>query len=212
MRKRGKAVAAALLILCVLAGLGMLAGGIADTVHLRRTTAHYQRTQGYLTDVQPYTTHREQPSYQLFYAYTVAGQSYTVATDYGVAAAQLPAPGSTHSILYDPQQPARSVVDGPNHTHLLVLVGLLFISVPGIFLLFLFLSTERGSHVRQTSIDRCIGVIFIVLALGIFYAQAGTLSPRAILASFNLWMLVPLLFIAVGVLCLARGLFKQPPQ
>ena len=77
---------------------------------------------------------------------------------------------------------------------------------------FLFLSTERGSHVRQTSIDRCIGVIFIVLALGIFYAQAGTLSPRAILASFNLWMLVPLLFIAVGVLCLARGLFKQPPQ
>ena len=202
-----KRIAVVLLALCVLAGLVMFGYGVADTVHLRRTTAHYQSTQGYLADVRPYASSRGQASYQLLYAYTVDGWAYTVATDYGVTAANLPQPGTPHAILYDPRQPAQALVEGPNHTHLLILVGLLFISVPGVFLL--FLSTERGRRVRQTSIDRCIGVLFIVLALGIFYAQAGTLAPQAIWASFQLWMLIPLLFIITGLLCLTRSLFGR---
>lgn len=198
MRKRNAVIAIILLSLCLLAGLGLLGSGVADAMRVRRITAQYQRTQGRYTAARPYSNDGDSPTYQLFYTYTVDGRTYTVATDYGVGASQLPRPGQVRSILYDPLQPAQAVLDGPNHSHILVLVGLLFVAVPGLFLFFLFLSTPGGRRVPPKAVDVLISLILIVIALGIFYAQAGTLAPQAILAAWNIWMLIPVLFLVVG--------------
>lgn len=213
MRKRSSVIAVVSLSVCLLAGLCLLACGVAGAVRTRRVTAQYQRTQGRYTAARPYSDGGDPPTYQLLYTYTVDGQSYTVATDYGVGAGELPRPGQVRSILYNPLQPAQAVLQGADHSHILVLVGLLFITVPGLFLFFVFLSTPGGSRVPSQAPDILISLVLIVLALGIFYAQAGTLAPRAVFACWNIWMLVPVLFLAVGAGRLIGCLFtlaKKP--
>lgn len=118
-------------ILCLLVGLVLLSLGIRDAV--TNSTRGYREVTGYLTDYtlqeaggyDPQRRTETADTYRLVYRYNVDGQAYTLVTSYSTSF--VPSRGSETEILYNPKNPAESVIGGPNQSeNQLIFIGLFF--------------------------------------------------------------------------------------
>lgn len=118
-------------ILCLLVGLVLLSLGIRDAV--TNSTRGYREVTGYLIDYtlqeaggyDPQRRTETADTYRLVYRYNVDGQAYTLVTSYSTSF--VPSRGSETAILYDPENPAESVIGGPNQSeNQLIFIGLFF--------------------------------------------------------------------------------------
>lgn len=107
-------VPTAFIIVSLLFGILILSFGITSTIKLRMISKNYKPTVGYLVDYSLYSkgsyniagTMQTSASYRLIYNYNVAGQKYTISTDYGTSS--IPELGSTREIKYNSNNPKRS--------------------------------------------------------------------------------------------------------
>lgn len=210
MDKKVKIPASIFLFIVILCGMLLLFFGIKNTIQLNQTSNHYHSTEGYFVDYTLYSEggydavrHKHtNDTYQLIYQYTVNGQDYTVATDYGSGV--IPEIGSTKQIKYDPNAPENAIIVGTNSDNAMVFIGFLFVVIP----LFMFLVMIRvsGKFIRIWA-----GMILLIVGYGALSIMAGSFSPVKIIEffffSFTLFLFIPILLIVVGVFILIVNLF-----
>lgn len=214
-------------ILCLLVGLVLLSLGIRNAV--ANSTRGYREVTGYLIDYTlqeagGYESQRRTETadtYRLVYRYNVDGQEYTLVTSYSTSF--VPSRGSETEILYNPENPAESVIGGLNRSeNHLIFIGLFFMfcSLP-FFLPFLPKRKQKkgGKQAARRAPSKWAAVDWVGIVIGLFligisygaltmitnsYSPAGI--ARYYVESFHFMLLVPLLMIAAGLLLLYRSL------
>ena len=205
--KAHRVLSAVLIFGCLAIGIVLLAVGIRGSVLQHRQTAGYQAADGAFADYTVYSSDRDGTTYQLIYLYTVEGETYSVATDYGTGS--IPEIGSTKTILYNPDNPEEAVLAGVNRHMLTLVLGGMFTLVPLVFILGWL---SAGGHLARFSVDLLglvIGLVFAVLGVGFYYLMAGSFSIAAAFSAAGFWVVIPLLMAAAGiwqvVRCLVQG-------
>lgn len=191
-----------MIAICFVCGIFLLLVGATETWDAQRETENYQETVGSLSDYTVYSSDEDGTTYRLIYTYTVDGRDYTVAADMGTEI--VPKIGSTRTIRFNPDHPAEAVIAGGGSHGFMLLMGILFTFVPLIFLFVILYSLGYLQKLFDNFMGVTLGVLFLVMGLGLIYIMTGTLSVMEIVRSFSALLIIPLLFVAVGVLQIVR--------
>ena len=190
----------------LIAGVSLLFFGIRDTWRLRTATRGYAVTQGYFMDYRIYSQDEDGTTYQLIYAYQVDGVEYTVHTDYG--AGQIPAENSQREVRYDPSNPSKAVLSGANGKNMMLFFGLFFTLGALAFILAALSIKGCFDRFRIDVMGAYIGFVLLAVGAGLLLFQSGTASSFwEGIRPMGLWVLIPILFLGIGVYLLMRSLF-----
>lgn len=195
----------------ILAGIVMLIFGIKDTVDAGRPSRGYLETEGRYAGCSVYSSDDDGTTYRLTYSYTVGGREYTVTTDYGTGI--LPEPGSTRTVRYDPDDPARAVIPGGSSGGVLIFMGIFFIAVPAVILTAMFASAGFAERFLTNLIEFGIGIVLMAAGAGIVYLMTGSLSPVRLYSSFSsstaVLLTIPLLLFAAGAFVFVKTVYSR---
>ncbi len=176
-------------------GLIMLFIGFKNTYKLNRITKNYLSTDGYFTN---YKNIDDDSTYKLIYTYIVDDIEYTISTDYGTN--YIPKYNSIRKVKYDQNNPNEAVLVGTNKNIVLILVGYIFTLGSFIFILGILYVLGYLDRFKIDVFSFDIGIIFLMLGIGLILFQYGTtLSVIETINSLKLWLLIPLLFIIIGI-------------
>ncbi len=211
-----KIVAAILLtIICFTVGIILTVKGVRETKEQNEIIKSYKSTEGYFVD---YNEHKheeydrnsvgrkETTMYSLIYRYTVDGKEYTIETDYETSL--LPEENSTKEIKYNPENPEEAIIEGINSHNSLIFFGIFFMIIP--VMIFLGILSKIGVF-NKFKIDFfgfLAGIVFLIIGVGfIFYNFLMTGSFSGVLKNLGLWIIIPNLFIIVGIYLIIYSLF-----
>lgn len=204
-----KIIIASLLVLAVLlSGIVILFLGIKDTYKLSKITKGYVTTEGYFLDYEIYNIDKKDGSitYKLIYNYKVNGKEYTVSTDFGVG--NIPEYGSIREVKYNPENPSESVLVGTNNSSGLIFFGAFFTLGGFVFVLIALQVLGVFDKVKVDIIGIYVGAVFLIIGIGIILFQIGLVSSFIeMIKAMGFWILIPLLFIVVGMFQIIKCLF-----
>lgn len=195
-----KIVISCFLILCTLIiGPTFLYIGIRNTYKLNKLTKNYILTNGYFKDYEVYNTSKKSnTTYKLIYTYEVSGKKYSISTDYGVGS--IPEKNSIRKVKYNSQNPNKAILLGTNHSNFLIYFGAFFTLVGTTFVLSALHIKGFFDKIKIDILGIYFGVVFLIIGIGIVLFQMGTTSSFiGTIKSFEFWILIPILFIIVGV-------------
>lgn len=204
-----KIIGVLLVVACLASGIIMCVFGISGTYRLNEKTKDYIITQGYFSNYNIYQSDKDGTTYQLTYVYQVAEQEYTITTDYGTQF--IPEHNSVREIKYNQFNPYEAILVGAKNQNSLIYMGSFFLMVSIIFILG---ALSRFGYLDKFKIDILgvsIGLVFFIVGVGIILFQTGqTMNLFETYNSLGLWVLIPLMFIGVGLFQLVKSLgFKQ---
>ncbi|MDO4282489.1 MAG: DUF3592 domain-containing protein [Clostridia bacterium] len=204
---KAKIISAVLIVICMVCGIFMLCIGVHGSHDLSKKTKQYETVTGYLLDYSIYSNSRRgrNTTYRLTYSYIVNDEEYIVSTDYGIG--YVPQKGSEKTIMYNPDNPKEAIILGTNRYSLLILFGFMFIAVPLLFILGYIYTLGYFAHFRMNPLDIVIGIVFFAMGIGIIYIQANEISIVELFTVFRIWIIIPILFIVVGIYLMIRGMF-----
>lgn len=200
-----------LIVLLMVVGIGLFGYGVNRKIEIDRRIEGYESTTGYYVDKEIYSEAKhigkqhKQATYALIYAYTVNGIEYAAKTDYGTEA--IPYYGSEKIIYYNPVNPSEAMIGGTNSSDGLILGGMFFILIPGVFLLVWLVANGVFDKLTFNIMDVVIGVVFFVLGVGMIYVIAGGFSVSELFMLAGPMALIPIMFLFVGVFMVWRGFF-----
>lgn len=193
-----------ILVMTLLAsGILMLVFGIKEFYENFQKAKNTQTTTGYFYDYGIYGGNEKngeivQYTYQLFYHYTVDGKQYTLKTDYGTN--YLPDMNSTKEVQYDPNHPEEATLIETNHSSPLILLGVFFTFVGLSFVLIVLNILGCFDRMKFDIFTLYFGASLLFLGISILLYQLGfTFSIKEMIESFRWWIIIPLLFILVGI-------------
>ena len=182
----------------LISGIIMLFLGIKDTYIINKKTRNYICTVGYFKDYKIYSVDKEGTTYKLIYTYNVNNKNYEITTDYG--SGYIPKQNSTRKVKYNPKNPKQAILIGTNRNNMLIFMGSFFTFGS---LLFVLIRLQIKGYLDKFKIDIIrlyIGLLFLSLGVGIILIQDGmTMSLIETFNSLKLWILIPIMFIIVGV-------------
>jgi len=192
--------------ICLLAGLIMFFIGIKDTNKLNDISKNYITTNGYFSDYEIYGQDRDGITYRLIYIYNVDGIDYTVKTDYGTN--YIPDINSEREVKYNPEDPKEAVLLGTNSQSGLIYMGAFFILGSLAFILGALTILGYFDKLKIDVMGTYFGFAFLLIGIGIIMFQNGTTgSLIETMRSFGLWIIIPFLFIGVGLFQIFKCLF-----
>lgn len=190
------------LLPCIL-GICVLAFGIIGILKEKKRTENYETVQGYCSEhVYSYTNDEGNSYYRWTYSYMADGQEYSVTTNFD--ANFYPAIGSKRIIKYNPARPGDAFIPGMSFHHIAVLAGIIITAVTLINLL--------NTFVKYCPVDLCGIVKGIALALsgfGVNYLLIGSFSVPSAYEALGYVVILPIIFIAVGICVAIRSLFRK---
>ena len=203
------------LVLIVLAvGLFCLFMGIKETYIVNRNTKDYLTTTAYFKDYEIFDStekwednnSNKHTTYRLIYTYKVDNKEYIIKTDYG--SGYIPKINSERKIKYDPNNPSHAVLVDMNRNTALIYFGIFF-TLGGMTFVLIFLQTKGlFDRIKTDVIGLYIGILFTIIGIGIIFVQnAMTSSFIETIKVMNFWILIPLMFIGVGILLTIKILF-----
>ena len=173
------------LLPCIL-GICVLAFGIIGILKEKKRTENYETVQGYCSEhVYSYTNDDGNSYYRWTYSYMADGQEYSVTTNFD--ANFYPAIGSKRIIKYNPARPGEAFIPGMSFHHIAVLTGIIITAVTLINLL--------NTFVKYCPVDLC-GIV-------------GSFSVPSAYAALGYVVILPGIFIAVGICVAIRSLFRK---
>ena len=191
--------------ICLISGILMLFFGIRDTYNLNIQTRNYLVTKGYYFSYDVYNIDKDGATYKLTYKYMVGDKEYIISTDYG--ANYIPDENSIREVKYDHNIPEKAILVGSNSKNILIYAGAFFtfgaltFVIVGLSILGLF---------DKTKIDvvrTYIGCLFTIIGIGVVLLQNGTtMSFIETIKNMGLWILIPIMFVVVGIHQLIQGL------
>ncbi len=195
-----------LVIVAFLAGISMLFFGIRDTYNLNKETKKYITTTGYFYHYDIYKSDKHGTTYKLTYIYVVDDQEYSITTDYGTN--YIPNENSIREVKYNPDNPEKAVLIGTNNKNILIFIGAFFVLLSLTFVLVALSISGYFDKFKFDIIGTYIGAIFLIIGIGIMLFQNGTtMSLIETIKSLSFWILIPLIFIVVGIFQIVNCLF-----
>lgn len=191
--------------ICLISGILMLVFGIRDTYKLNIQTKNYLVTKGYYYNYEIYSSDKDGTTYKLYYKYTVDDKEYTVSTDYGTN--YIPDENSIREVKYNPNNPEKAILAGSNSKNGLIYVGAFFtfgaltFVIVGLSILGVF------DKIKIDVVRTYIGCFFTIIGIGVVLLQNGTtMSFIETIKNMGLWILIPIMFVVVGIHQLIQGL------
>lgn len=201
-------VGGGLVLLTFFIGVGCLFFGIKETVQLNKTTKDYLTTNGYFTDYHIYHIDKDGTTYELVYTYEVNGKNYTVSTNYGTN--YTPEENSIREVKYDPDDPSESILVGTNNSKFLIYFGAFFTLGSFAFILGGLYIKGVFDKIKINVMGLYFGFCFFLIGIGILLFQNGTTtSLLETIKSFGAWIIIPILFILVGLFQIIKCLFPK---
>lgn len=121
-----------------------------------------------------------------------------VSTDYGVE--KIPAVNSMRKVKYDPNNYEKAVLVGTNRNNGLIYFGAFFVLGGMVFVLIFLQIKGVFDKIKIDVIGTYIGVIFTIIGIGIILLQNGmTSSFIETVKTMGFWILIPIMFIIVGI-------------
>lgn len=187
-------------------GVVCLFFGIHDTYKLNAKIKGYLTTEGYFTDYEVYDTDKDGTTYRHIYTYKVDGKEYVVKTDFGLG--YIPAENSVREVKYNPDNQKESVLVGTNKNNFLIYFGAFFFLGGSVFVLGALYVKGVFDKVKIDVIGTYVGIVFFIVGLGIIFFQSSTTgSLLETIKSFSFWILIPIMFISVGIFQTIKCLF-----
>lgn len=184
--------------ICFLSGIAMLFFGIKDTYKLNKIAKNYITTNGYFSDYDIYRSDEDGTTYRLTYTYEIDGVNYTIRTDYGTN--YIPERNSIREVKYNPENPEESILVGTNSKNGLIYMGAFFTLGSLVFILAAFTILGYFDKFKIDVMGTYFGIVFIIVGIGIILFQNGTTgSLLETVKSFGFWILIPFMFIVVGI-------------
>lgn len=197
-----------LVLIIFLMGVLLLFFGIKDTYVFNQETKHYIATNGYYLDYEVSDSDQDGTLYKLTYRYEVDGQEYLITTDSGTN--YIPPQNSIREVRYNPDNPEKAVLVGTNRNNIFIFMGVFFLLGSLTFVLGALTVLGYFDRFKIDVIGTYIGAELVIVGIGILLFQNGTtISLLETVKSFGVWILIPLMFIAVGILLLVRSLFSK---
>lgn len=182
----------------LISGIILLCLGIKDTYVLSKKTKNYIYITGYFKDYKVYSTDKEGTTYKLVYTYTVNNRNYEIETDYG--SGYIPKQNSTRKVKYNPKNPNQAILIGTNGNNFLIFMGSFFTFGSLLFVLTYLQGKGFLDKFKIDIIRLYIGLLFFMIGIGIILLQNGmTMSLLETIKSLKLWILIPIMFIVVGI-------------
>lgn len=214
MSKKLKIFILLFFIAFMLIGVFLLYLGFTGITGLYSSSKNYEKVNGYLVDYDLYSEdgynmhlrhESTDDSYTLIYGYVVDGQEYTVSTDCAYGSYIVPKIGSQKKIKYNPDNPGQAYVVGYSKNNLVIFLGIFFIGAP--LLILIGQVHEFSSNVREI----VLGFALVLTGWGILCLVAGGTAFREVfnycISSFSGVILIPIWFIAVGIMLLIKNFF-----
>lgn len=190
---------------CLVSGILMLFFGIRDTYKLNKKIKNYLITDGYYYDYDIYSSDKDGTTYKLIYKYTIDNKEYTILTDYGTN--YIPENNSIRKVKYNPDNPEKAILVGSNSKKGLIYAGAFFtfgaltFVIGGLSILGVF------DKVKIDVVRTYIGSLFAIIGVGVVLVQNGTtLSFTETIKDMGLWVLIPIMFMVVGIHQVIQGL------
>ena len=199
---------ALLVIIVLLSGIAMLFFGIMDTYRLNSITKGYIATDGYYRECDIFSSDEDGTTYKLTYVYTVNNKEYSVTTDYGTN--YIPEENSSREIKYNPNNPEEAIITGTNSKNGLIYFGAFFTFGSITFILAALSVLGYFDKFKVDILGTYIGFLFFIIGIGIILFQTGTTTSLIeTIKSFGLWILIPIMFIIVGIIQIVKCLSKK---
>lgn len=199
---------ALLVIIVLLSGIAMLFFGIMDTYRLNSITKGYIATDGYYRECDIFSSDEDGTTYKLTYVYTVNSKEYSVTTDYGTN--YIPEENSSREIKYNPNNPEEAIITGTNSKNGLIYFGAFFTFGSITFILAALSVLGYFDKFKVDILGTYIGFLFFIIGIGIILFQTGTTTSLIeTIKSFGLWILIPIMFIIVGIIQIVKCLLKK---
>ena len=180
--------------------------GIRNTYQLNARTKGYLVTDGYFTDYRIYHEDEEGITYRLMYRYEVEEEDYTLTTDYGVG--YIPEINSIREVKYNPNNPSEAILVGTNSSNFLIYFGAFFMLGGSVFVLAALQIKGVFDKVKIDVIGTYIGFVLLIVGIGIMLFQYGTTpSFMEVMKSMGIWIIIPILFIIVGIFQIGKCLY-----
>lgn len=194
--------------ICLAAGILMLFFGIRDTYRLNKTLEGYSSVDGSFSGYDVYHMDEDGTTYRLIYTYNVDDVEYTVATDYG--AGSIPGRDSVREVKYNPNNPNEAVLTGTNAKNFLIYMGAFFTMGAIAFILAACHMMGWFDKVKINVMGMYFGVVFTIIGIGILMFQNGTTgSLKETVHTMRFWIMIPILFIAVGILQIIKCIVQK---
>lgn len=201
-------ITGALILISFISGIAMLFSGIRDTYKLKKKTEGYIATNGYYYDYEIYNANKDDTTYKLTYIYIVDDKEYEITTDY--ATSDIPEKNSIREIKYNPDNPKEAILTGTKGNNILIYGGGFFTFVSFTFILIALSTLGCFDKFKIDIIRTYIGLLFIIIGIGMVLLKNGeTISLIETIKAFGLWILIPIMFIVVGVHQLIIALLNQ---
>ena len=201
-------ISALLVIIVLLSGIAMLFFGIRDTYILNKKTKDYIITTGYFNNYDVFNVDEDGITYKLTYNYTVDGKQYSITTDYGTN--YIPETNSSREIKYNPNNPEESILTGTNSKNGLIYFGAFFTFGSLTFILAELSILGYFDKFKIDILGAYIGVLFFIIGIGIILFQTGTTTSLIeTIKSFGLWILIPTIFVVVGIYQFIKSLLHK---
>lgn len=184
-----------ILLPVILIGLIMLVFGIYNIYTVNLNTKDYIAVNGKFVGSSISSSNSDGTTNKLTYLYVVNNKGYYISTAYETAS--VPNIGDIRTVKYDPTSPEKAVLTGFNENHLLVYIGTLFFLVP---LIMIFNSAIL------------ISVLFIFIGGGTYYLMCSSTDSLSLIDAFKingLWIVIPIIFVVIGVWNLIWMLFRK---
>ena len=201
-------ISASLVIIVLLSGIAMLFFGIMDTYRLNSITKGYIATDGYYRECDIFSSDEDGTTYKLTYVYTVNDKEYLVTTDYGTN--YIPEENSSREIKYNPNNPEEAIITGTNSKNGLIYFGAFFTFGSITFILAALSVLGYFDKLKVDILGIYIGFLFFIIGIGIILFQTGTTTSLIeTIKSFGLWILIPIMFIIVGIIQIIKCILKK---
>lgn len=184
-----------ILIPFILLGLVLLVVGFYNTYNVNLESKDYVSVDGKYVGRSIYSSDSDGTTYKLTYSYVAGNKEYYISTDYGTSS--IPKVGDVRNVKYDPNNPEKAILSGFTGDFLLVFVGGMFIGIP---LMVIFTSAVLTS------------ILFILMGLGSYYMMCSSSNSLSLIDAFKmngLWILIPIMFVGVGLWILIWLVFRK---
>lgn len=128
---------------------------------------------------------------------------------YGLRApGRFQAENSQREVRYDPSNPSKAVLSGANGKNMMLFFGLFFTLGALAFILAALSIKGCFDRFRIDVMGAYIGFVLLAVGAGLLLFQSGTASSFwEGIRPMGLWVLIPILFLGIGVYLLMRSLF-----
>lgn len=198
-----------LLITCLVSGVLMLYYGITNTNKLNKISKEYNSIIAYYKDYNIYSINKDNnKTYRLNYTYIINNKEYTISTNYG--SNYIPQQGSTREVRYNPNNPEDAFLVGTNKNTILIFMGSFFV-LCSLGFIFSILNNLGIFNIDKINIPGLfIGIILLIVGFGIIIFQNNiTQSFRETCRSFGIFIIIPLMFIIIGIVQIINCIFKK---